>query len=377
MPLDYSKWDNIELSDDEDIEVHPNVDKKSFIKWKQMQVQEERTQRRNRITQLKSEIEKLLKAESKDEKQIEKLKKELEDLEKHENRTLSVDKLKTGFDKTSVNKASSAVPSSESKPKSVTKTTEKVIEVLNPEAVAKGHETKGKGKEDESEAEEHEYSEYITTPRLIKFAHLKGFEDSFKFIQNYPYIVSQESSDEIMSAAFAAEMRGKSDEAKTFVHQALTLQYCVSLGKDGVGLFFKRITTPGHQSIAMFNSDLERTCSHIQTRSKALLANQSENKTSIFEGKSTDPKTMEAFRSLPKEFQDALLTEDIDEVNKVLGTMKEEEAKKVLTVCKESGLLDIDEDDVIVMEPEEVVGTLPEAENAAETNGGLATEKTD
>lgn len=45
MPIDYSKWDKIELSDDSDIEVHPNVDKKSFIKWKQRDIHEKRHQR--------------------------------------------------------------------------------------------------------------------------------------------------------------------------------------------------------------------------------------------------------------------------------------------------------------------------------------------
>lgn len=45
MAIDYSKWDKIELSDDSDIEVHPNVDKKSFIKWKQRDIHEKRMQR--------------------------------------------------------------------------------------------------------------------------------------------------------------------------------------------------------------------------------------------------------------------------------------------------------------------------------------------
>lgn len=45
MPIDYSKWDNIELSDDSDIEVHPNVDKNSLIRWKQRDIHEKRQQR--------------------------------------------------------------------------------------------------------------------------------------------------------------------------------------------------------------------------------------------------------------------------------------------------------------------------------------------
>jgi len=32
-PFDYSKWDNIELSDDEE-DCHPNIDKDSWFRWK-------------------------------------------------------------------------------------------------------------------------------------------------------------------------------------------------------------------------------------------------------------------------------------------------------------------------------------------------------
>lgn len=32
-PFDYSKWDNIELSDDED-DVHPNIDRESWFRMK-------------------------------------------------------------------------------------------------------------------------------------------------------------------------------------------------------------------------------------------------------------------------------------------------------------------------------------------------------
>lgn len=49
MPLDYSKWDNLELSDDSDIEVHPNVDKRSMIKWKQEAIHRERAERKAKI----------------------------------------------------------------------------------------------------------------------------------------------------------------------------------------------------------------------------------------------------------------------------------------------------------------------------------------
>lgn len=47
--------DALELSDDSDIEVHPNVDKRSFIRAKQNQIHQQRAQRRHQITTLKHE----------------------------------------------------------------------------------------------------------------------------------------------------------------------------------------------------------------------------------------------------------------------------------------------------------------------------------
>lgn len=53
--LNYSKWDNLEVSDDSDIEVHPNVDKRSFIRWKQRDIHEKREMRKIQRSQLEAE----------------------------------------------------------------------------------------------------------------------------------------------------------------------------------------------------------------------------------------------------------------------------------------------------------------------------------
>ncbi|KAJ1565557.1 hsp90 co-chaperone Cdc37 [Nowakowskiella sp. JEL0078] len=55
MPIDYSKWDKLELSDDEDFECSPYVDKPSMIRWKQAQIHLERRERKDRIAVLKLE----------------------------------------------------------------------------------------------------------------------------------------------------------------------------------------------------------------------------------------------------------------------------------------------------------------------------------
>ncbi|KIO02661.1 hypothetical protein M404DRAFT_27578, partial [Pisolithus tinctorius Marx 270] len=56
MPLNYSKWDQLELSDDSDIEGHPNVDKRSLIRWKQRDIHERREARKLRIAAFQAEI---------------------------------------------------------------------------------------------------------------------------------------------------------------------------------------------------------------------------------------------------------------------------------------------------------------------------------
>ncbi|GAA5931810.1 hypothetical protein JCM3775_000048 [Rhodotorula graminis] len=54
--LNYNKWDNLQLSDDSDIEVHPNVDKKSMIRWKQRDIHEKREQRKLKLKQFETEV---------------------------------------------------------------------------------------------------------------------------------------------------------------------------------------------------------------------------------------------------------------------------------------------------------------------------------
>ncbi|CAI2174958.1 17088_t:CDS:2, partial [Funneliformis geosporum] len=49
------KWDKLELSDDDDFECHPNVDKASFIRWKQADIHQKREDRRRKIEALKLE----------------------------------------------------------------------------------------------------------------------------------------------------------------------------------------------------------------------------------------------------------------------------------------------------------------------------------
>lgn len=61
--MDYSKWDNIDISDDEGEDCHPNIDKQSWIKWKkearQIKKKEDRDAREIEDKQFQDDLKRL------------------------------------------------------------------------------------------------------------------------------------------------------------------------------------------------------------------------------------------------------------------------------------------------------------------------------
>ena len=117
--------------------------------------------------------------------------------------------------------------------------------------------------------------DYITYPPAQNFAHLLGMDVSLKALSNNPELACQKYSDEILAEAFRLEMDGKSAMAKNCVTQALILQYCGLLGKDGISMFFKRYScliiifrmeNSSRGAINMFTKDCDDTWSRIKNR---------------------------------------------------------------------------------------------------------------
>lgn len=345
MVVNYSKWDALELSDDSDIEVHPNVDKRSFIRAKQNQIHQQRYERRHQIETLKYEriindgllqrIDKLLaslqqhaqqaaalsqnpdefmmnalmdcagdgaddeppkpppgvhtqteqprysvmmaslvdqvKKEAGDKSQswlqsylkgvqghktkVENLQTELmqklAELEKEESKKITSDSIHTGFSVSSVSKEKEKPrPAAEPKPETV--------EVLNPGTLKRDSlkrldsagqssgaeaDVEDEVKDPSKTVEDDDDEEHIEPSELGKaFAKIKlgDYKKCLQFISENRDVVKERETDGLLVEGFNAQMDGKPEYAKNCVHKALLLQYCRSLGKDGVGLFFKR-----------------------------------------------------------------------------------------------------------------------------------------
>ncbi|EHK47978.1 hypothetical protein TRIATDRAFT_215353 [Trichoderma atroviride IMI 206040] len=445
MPIDYSRFDAIEVSDDSDIEVHPNVDKRSFIRAKQNQIHAERQQRKNRITALKYErvinsallgrvvslldnlkanaseaatgnqaqvafkavlttagdpkddqppprpegvfsddqpmptyskmLMQLLDQVNKtlDEKKVEdrytgmleemqvhvdKIKElqkeqaaELEKLEKEEGQKITSDNIRDGFNSSHVNKSGPSEKKEDTK-----------VELLNPNFSgydrASSSDKVAVDDDDEIEA----------SPAAKKFGAINAsdYSTSLKFLAQNPEILTERETDGLLVLAFDAALERKDDLARQLVHQALLLQYCRALGKDGVALFFKRITTKGHQAQDVFYKDVQETYMRIKNRSLEIIAERAKEPAEGVEqiqlhavepgtsiqikvppAVSDDADTQAArkiYESFDPEMRKALETGELDEVNKVLGNMKIDAAEELVGLFGEANILSLEEE---------------------------------
>lgn len=461
MVVNYSKWDALELSDDSDIEVHPNVDKRSFIRAKQNQIHQQRFERKHEIETLKyervindgllSRIDRLLTALKKHENDsrnpdelvfqalvesagdpsedeppkppegvytqekeqpryskmigslVDQVKKEVDEkksnnrygdyingvlgheakvqdlqkelnaklsqLEKEETSKITSESIHTGFDSSSVAKSAPEVKKS-----LPTRETGKAntVEVLNPGALKReslGRQDTGlsSGAEADVEDESPVDEDDIQASELGKqFAKIKlgDYRASLQFISQHPAVVAEKETDGLLVEAFNAQMTGKELYARTCVHQGLLLQYCRSLGRDGVGLFFKRITTPGHQAGKLFADDVNTTYGRIKTRAAELAKENPVDPAGVEQiqlhavdpgttinivvppTESDDPSEKASraiFESFPPGLQRALESASLDEVNKVLGKMSVDEAEQVVEQLSNGGMLSLEE----------------------------------
>jgi cell division cycle protein 37 len=285
---------------------------------------------------------------------------ELNKLEKEEGKKITSESIHTGFDSSSVAK-SDHKPA----PKTTTKKeTAQAVEVLNPHALASQHEhdpAQSSGAdadidepsplEDDDEAEI-EASELGKQFALIKMG---DYRACLQFISEHPQVMAERETDGLLVMAFNAAIGHMDDFSRQCVHQALLLQYCRALGRDGVGLFFKRITTQGHQAQKVFFDDVQSTYQRIKSRAKEIEKQRAQEEADGSGGveqiqlhavdpgttinikippkTSEDPVEIEArklFDAFPPGLQKALESGSLDEVNKVLGKMSVEEAEEVV-----------------------------------------------
>lgn len=300
----------------------------------------------------------------------------LAELEKEEKRHITSDDIHEGFNYSNVRKAEAlenkSMPSSSKQ--------ESTVELLNPpkrpEATRTdtGQSSGADADIEEGTAVDDDSTEASTLGKEFAKIKVGDYSQCLEFISKYPQILNEKETDGLLVEAFNSELDGKHKHAKQCVHQALLIQYCRQLGgRDGVALFFKRITTKEHQAQKLFTDDVDSTYRRIHTRAAEILKERAENPSSgegveQIQLHAVDPNTTinilvppaqptsddpeqraveEAsraiFESFPPGLQKALESGKLDEVNKVLAKMSVEEAEEIVGKLGDGGMLSLEE----------------------------------
>ena len=320
----------------------------------------------------------------------------LAELEKEGKGKITSEGLRTGFDSSSVSKAPPAAAASKSSGP----------ELLNASRPSLASAETGQSSGADADVEDEQITrnplnlddeeDMQASPLAKRFGKIKlgDYRTSLQFISSNPSVLAEKETDGLLVEAFNAQSDGKSDYARQCVHQALLLQYCRQLGKDGVGLFFKRVTTPGHQAQKLFQDDVNSTYARIRTRTKELAEQQQKDEAEGTGGveqiqlHAVDPNTSihivvppanpkndderqarDIFETFPPGLQRALETGKLDRINEVLGKMSVEEAEEVVEQLGNGGMLSV-EQGVIDATTEEGQKQMREIERSGKMPGG-------
>jgi len=339
MPIDYSKWKDIEVSDDED-DTHPNIDTPSLFKWRheaRVQRMEELENKKKEATQLKKKAVddlKMLKEKAKatdDSSELDSIKKSIkeiedmakeakqktEEVEKEERlRPWNVDTIsKAGFSKTTINKPV---------PRQDENITEEEREKRMKEFVQKN-------KQD-----------------LKTFGWFSKYDDSKAFMAERPHLACEDAANFLVIECLNLAMEDKMSAMEQVAHQCICIQYLLELAKQldvdprsCISSFFTKIQIADPEYKKAFEDELVAFKKRIRKRAEEKLE-EYEREERLGPG-GLDP--LEVMESLPKELQKCFESADVGLLQQTIANMPPMEARYHMKRCVDSGLWKPAEDD--------------------------------
>ena len=362
--FDYSKWDKLDLSDDDGADCHPNIELASWKRIKAQQRAERRAKEEAEINRLREKIQKYEARaqahEGKDESvrqdalaQMKKYQQQLDDFLARR-KWVADEVCQTKDDRSIVNKNAKTIP-----PPGVEDTSKKVVGPVTPDAEFETY---------ESYIKQHEkmVREFVAIDN--------DREASERFMVNHPEILNQHADGFLLLLCLDTAMRHNSvpadkkntrtidsekRELRRIVRQHLLLNYVLELAKlskvddvrAAVRPFFLKTSKQTKEQADEFEQELSAFIGRIENRAKEKLAKGEKSpltkKEDIAEEEDEyepaglgpgglDPN--EVLPTLPKAMQEAFIEQDVAKLKDILSSMPPEEADYHLKRCIDSGL---------------------------------------
>lgn len=333
--FNYSKWDNIELSDDED-DLHPNIDKDSWFRLKhrnRVEKEEDDDKTKGGLDKQLSKLKDDLKAfgeAGKTHMKAQKLQKEIEDIEakldkmEKEKKWNADNMCKTVDSRTEVNESAGRIEP-------------KVEPRLKGEAIAEG------------------YCEFVEENEELLEKYIAMGENTIEEVQDFlkthggTLLVGEHAESYLLLDCLEKEMNEEHAAMKRSARQMQLLtqlrEFSRAAGRparDAVHPVFQRLLDhEGTQesfaeTVANFIKRIEvRAVDKRKEMDAEALAAEGKGLNPLGPG-GLDP--LEVLATLPMEMQEAFRTQDIQRLTAALESLPAEEAKLYLRRCEESGL---------------------------------------
>jgi len=368
--IDYSKWDNIQLSSDDDEDCHPNIEKFTWRRLRQQQRDDLEAKRKVQENQLKAQLKQKEKAllEQKDKLA------ELKATGKTKEAETIAEMLATTEQTAAAKKRELQKLDKQRKLKAdmMCHTAEERT-IINANAKLEHNYPSRAKKSTKSESEEaEEFTSFLdrNTKIMGDYSRKPDIQSSSKFIEENPMLLSEHATGWLLLEALKAEMGGDSKRMRQIVRQNQYLQYSMDLAamtKESVMKCAQKffVSLRNGQKRHMFERDCDDFASKIAQRAidkkkeeAAAAAAEEPEMVEMSRSERLGPgglDPVEVLESLPKEMQECFLSQDIPSLQKVLGKMTMEEAKYHMDRCTKSGLWVAQPED----EPEETAPPTP------------------
>ncbi|KAK2817330.1 hypothetical protein Q5P01_025521 [Channa striata] len=184
--------------------------------------------------------------------------------------------------------------------------------------------------------------------QIRHFGLLRRWDDSQKYLSDSPHLVCEETANHLVVICIDLEIDEKHALMEQVAHQAIVMQFILDLARalnvDPRGCFrqfFSKIKMADKIYQDAFNHELEllkervRSCAQIQMESAMKELEEEEKQKRLGPG-GLDP--VEVYESLPKEIQRSFDEKNIQMLQEAMNNLDPEEGKYYLKMCIDSGL---------------------------------------
>ncbi|KAJ2954774.1 hypothetical protein O0L34_g3078 [Tuta absoluta] len=339
--VDYSKWKDIEISDDED-ETHPNIDTPSLFRWRH-QARVERMEERKR------ELQEHERRKTENARKLNETKKKISEADPS---SPDLDSLKKAL--LELEKEEQEIKKKDDELKKKEKTTPWNVDTISEPGFTKTVINKQEPRRQEEnlteEEKENRMKKFIKDNEkdLKKFGMLRRYDDSKQFLQEHQHLVCEETSNYLVIWCINLEMEEKHDLMAHVAHQTICMQYILELSKQlnvdpraCVGSFFSRIQVAEHTYKIAFDDELEQFKLRIKRRAaekleEAMREQEEEERKARLGPGGLDP--VEVYEELPDELKKCFDSQDVPMLQATIAKMPEQEAIYYMKRCVDAGL---------------------------------------